>query len=198
MLYLNQRNFYDVPYNHNVDFGGAPEERRNVGTSGCGICCMSMVVNHLTGRDFPVKDCVRLAESCGANRYTGTSLRVLGPEAAEIFGLEMSTADDAESLIRHLGEGGEAVAHVGGDTPERAGLFSHKGHYVVVVSVSDDGKACILDPSLEPGKFDEEGRRGKVEINEPFVCCSLDELMMDIRNHQPGFYLFRKNKRVKT
>ena len=66
MLYLNQRKFYDVPYNHNVDFGGAPEERRNVGTSGCGICCMSMVVNHLTGKDFPVKDCVRLAESCGA------------------------------------------------------------------------------------------------------------------------------------
>ena len=60
MLYLNQRNFYDVPYNHDVDFGGAPEERRNVGTSGCGICCMSMVVNHLTGKDFPVKDCVRL------------------------------------------------------------------------------------------------------------------------------------------
>ena len=48
MLYINQNDYAHVPYQHDMANGGAPVERRNVGSSGCGLCCSCMVVEHLT------------------------------------------------------------------------------------------------------------------------------------------------------
>jgi len=194
MLYINQREYAHVPFNHNVDFGGVPEERRNVGTSGCGLCCSCMVVDHLTTQTLTVEECVRLAEEGGANKFVGTSLRVLGPIIAEKFGLEFSMTNDRSELLAHLAKGGEAIANVGGDTEERTGLFSHGGHYITVISADPDtGTVCILDPSgMDPGKFDEPDRTGKVRMDKPFIYCSLDELMKDAATRDPGFYLFKR------
>ena len=194
MLYINQREYAHVPYNHNTDFGGAPEERRNVGTSGCGICCGCMIVDHLTTYRLTVEECVRLAEDSGANKFIGTSLRVLGPVIAEKFGLAFSTTSDRGELLAHLSRGGAAIAHIGGDREEHIGLFSHKGHYVTVIAADAETQtACILDPTgSDPGKFDEPGRIGKVRIDKPFIYCSIDDLMKDVEPRNPGFYLFRR------
>ena len=48
MLYLNQLDYSHIPYYHNAKNGGPPEGRNNVGTSGCGLCCACMMIEHLT------------------------------------------------------------------------------------------------------------------------------------------------------
>jgi len=193
MLYLNQLEYHHIPYNHNMDNGGVPEERRSVATSGCGLCSLCMIVDHLTVFYLDIEECVKLAEEHGANRKMGTDLRVLSPIVAEHFELDYFATNDRDELIEHLNNGGQAVANVGGDREGYAGLFSNGGHYVVVVSIDGD-EVCILDPSYEPGKFDEESRAGKVREDAPFLYCSIDDLMKDTDNRDPGFYLFKRRK----
>ena len=45
MRYLNQLDYRHVPFYHNASGGGVPEDRRNVATSGCGLCSMCMTVD---------------------------------------------------------------------------------------------------------------------------------------------------------
>ena len=123
MLCLNQLLYKELPYLHKTLQGGTMS---TVSRSGCGLCSMSMVVDHLTKESLPNEDCDKMAEECGANRWTGTSIGV-------------------------------------------------------------------LDPSWKPGKFDEEGRAGKVDTTyAPVLSCALDVLMADTENRSPRFHLFRR------
>ena len=56
---------------------------------------------------------------------------------------------------------------------------------------SSDGRIAILDPSYRSGKFDEEGRAGKVEIRHGVIAlCEVQVLVDDTATRDPGFYLF--------
>ena len=99
--------------------------------------------------------------------------------------------NDVNKLIAHLQAGGEAAVNVGGDHDDHIGLFSHKGHYIVAVS-TDGAEFCILDPSYVVGKYEEEGRKGKVRVNYPFAYCSVADLMADVQNREIPFYLFKR------
>ena len=188
MLYLNQLDYAHVPYFHNTDNGGPPEGRISVKTSGCGLCCACMIVEHLTTHSLSIEDCVRLSESTGANHGIGTDMKILAPVISDMFGLEFSHTTDREEMIRHLQSGGEIIAHVGckGDKP---GLFTKRGHYITVISV-DRNEVCILDPSYSETKFETEDRRGRVRINAPFIYCTIDTLMGEIKGN--GFYMFKR------
>ena len=83
MLYLNQLDHRHVPFYHNASGGGVPEDRRNVATSGCGLCSMCMTVDRLTCRELELTDCVKLAEESGANWFFGVDMSILGPVVAE-------------------------------------------------------------------------------------------------------------------
>ena len=50
MKYVNQLAYRDTPYEHDQKRGGAPPDKRNVATSGCGICSLCMIVENLTDR----------------------------------------------------------------------------------------------------------------------------------------------------
>lgn len=191
MLYLNQRDYRNVPYYHNVANGGVPEERRWISTSGCGICSVCMIVEHLTTHSLPLQECIKLSERSGANRNIGTRMLSLGPLVAELYGLEFEATNDVQRLLAHLRNGGEAAVNVGGDHDDHIGLFAHKGHYIVAVS-TDGEEICILDPSYEVGKFEEEGRKGKVRVSYPFAYCSVEDLVADVQNRETPFYLFRR------
>ena len=193
MLYLNQLDYAHIPYNHNVAKGGVPEERRCVATSGCGLCSACMIVDHLTTSHLSLEECVKLAEENGANRKMGCDMRVLGPIVAERFKLDYSTTNDREELKNHLKSGGQAIAIVGGDRDGYTGVLSHIGHYVVIVSINGED-VCILDPGYEDGKFDEDGRQGKVRVDKPFIYCSIDVIMKDTESNNPGFYMFKRRK----
>ncbi len=191
MLYINQKEYPHTPYNHNMGHGGVPEERRCIATSGCGICCACMIVEHLSTQSLSVEQCVRLSEENGANLNMGTSMRVLGPVIADMFGLEYRRTDSIEELLEHLRCGGEAIAEVAGDRNEHIGLFSDKAHYITVVS-ADKNELCILDPAYVAGKFDREGRRGKVREDIPFLYCADDVLADDTDKERAPFYLFKR------
>lgn len=193
MLYLCQLDYPHVPYNHNVDNGGVPEERRCVKTSGCGLCCMSMVVDHLTTKSLPLEDCVKLSESCGANKKIGTNMNVLGPAAAELYGLEMERTDSLEEVNATLRRGGRVIVNVGGDREGYIGLFSYSGHFILLVSVDDDGNYCVLDPAFSEGRYDIEGRKGRIIRQDGyFVYCKPEEILNDTANRKKAFYMFTR------
>ena len=191
MLYVNQLEYRDIPYQHNMAHGGAPEDRRNVATSGCGLCSACMIVDELTDKTLGLEECVRLSEQSGANLELGTSMSVLGPVIAEKFGLEYSNTKSLEEAIEHLRCGGRIICNVG--HPEgKPGLFTMRGHFIVLIST--DGKDfCILDPSYKEGKFDIPERKGKVnDENAPFLYCDVNTLHAETENRR--YHLFSRKK----
>ena len=191
MLYINQLEHRDVPYHHNTDHGGSSPENSNVATSGCGLCSLCMIVDHLTVKHLELAECVRLSEENHANRNPGTDLRILSPVVAQMFDLDYKFSDSAKELARWLQEGGEAVCNVMGHYEGRGGIFSDGGHYIVVVSY--DGKeVCILDPDYSREKYVTEERKDKVRVDAPFLYCSMDTLMFSAAYWSPKFYLFRR------
>lgn len=189
MLYLNQLEYSHIKYYHNAAHGGPIEGRDNVGTSGCGLCSLCMIVDHLTTDSLDLEECVRLSEESGANHSFGTDMKILGPIIAERFGLDMDTTTHKSVLIAHLQNGGEAIAHVGNKGEGVPGLFTARGHYVTLISAKNE-EICILDPSFKDDKFDTDDRRDKVRIVSPFVYCTVDTLLGEIKGN--GFYLFKR------
>ena len=191
MLYLNQLEYEDIKYNHNMENGGPPEGRDNVKTSGCGLCSACMVVDGLTDKSLDIREAVRLSEENGANLQLGTSMSVLGPVIAEKFGLEYRNTKSLEEAVEHLRCGGRIICNVG--HPEGGvGLFTMRSHFIVLIST--DGKEfCILDPSYKEGKFDIPERAGKVnDKNAPFLYCDVNTLHAEAHNNM--YHLFSRKK----
>ena len=92
-----------------------------------------------------------------------------------LYDLDFSTTNRVKKAMQHLKNGGSVIANVGGDREGYTGVFSHGGHYVLLLSAGKDS-ICVLDPSLKEGKYEEPGREGKVRLDAPFAYCS-PELM---------------------
>lgn len=191
MYYINQLDYEHVPYEHNLNNGGAPEGKSNAAAAACGPCCLCMVVENLTFGHLDLLDCLKLSADHGANREMGTSLKILGPVVADMYGLNFDMTSDADVMVDTLKKGGMVIANSGGDREGYTGLFTHGGHYITVVS-ADGNEVCVLDPSYKEGKYEEEGRKGKAVVQKPFVYCSLDVLKKDCENRNPAFYLFSR------
>lgn len=168
MRYYNQTNYPHVPYPTLTDLPELGRSDTTVRDAGCGLCASCMVVENMTGREFPLIDCLELSINVNANHSPGTDLTVLGPYIAERFDLDLVITDDPELLRAHLKKGYMAVACSAGDRPEEdyIGVFSHGGHFIAVVGIEEDGEhITVLDPSLMPDKYQEDGRRDKVIVN---------------------------------
>ncbi len=191
MYYINQKDYPHIPY---ATMTGIPEllnTSTTVSSAGCGICSASMLVTNLTGRLFSLADAMELALTVGANHSPGTDMGLLAPYLAERADLELIVTTNEQVVREHLLAGWMAIANVGGDRPEDGwvGLFSHGGHFVTVVGISQDGQTVtLLDSSQVPGKFDEEGRKGKVVVNGHCLHCPLDTLMEDCKSRPTACY----------
>lgn len=194
MLYLNQLNYRHLPYNHNIAHGGVSDDRRNAATSGCGPCSLCMVVDRLTTRKLELDECLRMSEQYGANIDLGTRMDILGPIIADMYGLQYCATRDIEELKSCLRNGGCVIIHAEGDHDGHIGVFTHRGHYITAISIDEDDDICILDPSLAEGKFEEEGRQGKVTVKAPFVYCKPQLLVEEAFAPRPSFHLFRRKK----
>lgn len=189
--YVNQRRYPHVLYPTNV---GVPDlERRDttVADSGCGVCSASMVVTNLTGEVFDLADALELSCAVGANHSPGTDMGVYAPYVAERFDLDLVVTIDPAEVRDYLCRGYMAIANVGGDRPEDGwvGLFSHGGHYVVIVDYdAEKDEAVVLDPSQVPGKYSEEGRAGKVVENGNILHVALDTLLEDCVSRKTADY----------
>lgn len=189
MLYLNQLDYRHIHYEHNVNNGGVPQERRNVATSGCGICSACMVVDHLTNDHLSIEECIRLAYKAGANCNVGTRMLILGPALADRFHLNFKGTKDMDEVKACLQNGGRVVINVAGNHDDYVGLYSHIGHYILAIAY--DGKElCILDPAYKEGKYEKEPNQGKVRVDYPFTYCDPQCIIDDTQNRETPFYLF--------
>ena len=102
MRYYNQTNYPHVPYPTLTDLPELGRSDTTVRDAGCGLCASCMVVENMTGREFPLIDCLELSINVNANHSPGTDLTVLGPYIAERFDLDLVITDDPELLRAHL------------------------------------------------------------------------------------------------
>lgn len=195
MKYINQ---YDYPHWLYVNRTEMDEEQREAGktktvaTSGCGLCAAVMVADRLlTNITFDLKDALMLSYETKANHKVGTDYEIFAPAFAEKLGLKLEMTNDAERVRYCLRTGGAVVVHSGGDREGYIGVFTHGGHYVTAIGEEPDGRIAVLDPSYKVGKYEEEGRKGKVEMKDGVIAlCELSVLAKDAENRDPGFYLF--------
>ena len=128
MKYVNQLKYPDLPYVTRQDLTDEKERERGktttVATSGCGLCCAVIVIDHLlVNVPFGLEDALRMSVDIGANRRIGTSYRIFAPALAKKFGLDLEMTSDPERLRRCLRTGGCAVANSTGDLRKRGGFF---------------------------------------------------------------------------
>lgn len=189
--YLNQTKYPHVPYPTITDIPELTQHDSTVCNAGCGLCAASMVVANLTGREFPLIDCLELSLAVNANHGPGTDMDRLAPYVAERFDLDLVMTDDPALLRRHLIRGGMAIANTAGDRPEEhyIGVFSHIGHYVVVADIdADQEHITVLDPSQTPDKYQKEGRVGKVFENGYVLRTTMAVLTKDCEYREMEYY----------
>lgn len=197
MKYINQLDYPDKPYITRTNLEGEEKEKgtkTTVKTSACGLCSAIMVADRLVPNcDFTIDDAIQLSYDSGANAYIGTRYNLFAPAFAEKFNLIYETTSDVEVLKNWLTTGGVAVANVGGDRDGYIGVFSHIGHYIMVNNLESNNRVAILDPSYKEGKYDEEGRKGKVEMKQGVIAvCDISVLQKDAENRNPSFHLFKR------
>ena len=145
----------------------------------------------LVDYDFDLEDAIQLSYDTKANHRRGTDYQRFAPAFAEKMGLRLEMTLDPERLLACLRTGGAAVAHVA-EREDHVGLFTHGGHYIAVIGEEPDGRIAILDPSYKEGKYEEEGRKGKVELkNGVIALCSMEVLQEDaVKDRKAAYYLF--------
>lgn len=191
MKYLNQLEYSHLPYPTDASTPDSKFHHLSVKEAGCGLCSLAMMVDQLTTKTISLKKLISLSVKHQANLHPGTDMKVLGPIVAGMYDLDYSTTNSVKKAVQHLKNGGSVIANVGGDREGYIGVFTHGGHYILLLSASKD-TVCVLDPSLKEGKYDEPGREGKVRVDAPFAYCSPELLELETANRDPGFYLFSR------
>ena len=181
--------------------GMAPlSNKTNIFQAGCGLCCAVMAADQLLPNStFTLEDALDMSYASGADYGIGTEYDPFAPAFAEKLGLQWKGANTLEELDACLANQGVAVAKAGGDRKDgHIGVFTHGWHYILVIGKRADGRYVILDPSLLPGKYDEEGRKGLVEVDPAgdgkhnLIYASGEVLLEEVKLFDPGFYMFWK------
>ena len=118
-----------------VPFGG-----KNIGTSGCSVTCLAMVISYLTGKTtYP--DAV--AMWCGNKYYVpgaGQSWEIF-PAVAKQYGLQMENlGNDVQAAMKALSAGKPVIASM------NPGTFTSQGHFIVLRGIQN-GKILVNDPN---------------------------------------------------
>ena len=190
MKYINQNNYPDIPYGTNAkDPTSSSYLNGTIESSGCGLCCVCMAVDQLTMESLDLIEARDLAIEVKANMNVGTNMKILGPVVAEKYGLQYRTTNSEEEMTAWILNGGVAIINVGGDYEGHIGAFCNVGHYILAIAYKD-GMFRILDPAYRPGKYDIEGRKGKIIDKKGILYTTGKVLHEDTNNRRPRYYLF--------
>lgn len=191
-VFYCQLDYDDVPYVSPVSLGGT------IANNGCGVCSASMIAENLLGVSFPPQESAKLAKACGAREGYGTNLYIYAPAFAKAFGLTCVDTEDAGEALRFLNEGkGMVIANVQGNREGYTGVFSDSGHYIALLSAKGS-EVAVLDPMYRQGsgRFDVEGRRGKVRLDGNVAYADMSVIAQDC--HERPFFLFSKPEQNKN
>ena len=196
MKYYNQRRYSYIPYPQLTDFPDDPYGKNaTVRSGGCGLCSACMMVDQLTMQPFSVRECAQLSMDCGGNHDDGTDMEIFGPVLAEKFGLEFYPTNDVALATEELRNGGRVILLVGGDREGRKGVFSSGGHFVLIISTTED-EFCILDPSWRRDKYTLPEKNGLVRQDGLFIYAPhsvVDEDKVN-RSDRHGYYIFKRKR----
>ncbi|HCA34046.1 MAG TPA: hypothetical protein DEP00_02910 [Lachnospiraceae bacterium] len=191
--YLNQNRFPQVPYltDAAAKTVAGCYDTGTVESSACGLCYSGMMLHDLLGIDVPMEQLVAYSYHAKANLYPGTSLVPYAQLLCRKYDIKFSQSNKESDIIETIRQGGVCIANVGGDYKGHIGVFSHGGHYIYIYAYNEaSGEFAVLDPSRKEGKYEEEGRKGKVRCQGDTVYCTADILKDDTANRDPGYFLF--------
>lgn len=115
---------------------------KSVATSGCGAVSVSMIIAYLTG-NTEQNPYSLFCEAVDEGRYHGNGLShdTLLHFAKE-YGVESKwISNDKAAILNALNAGKPIIAHMG------EGIFTEKGHYIVLRGVTEDGLILLNDPN---------------------------------------------------
>lgn len=191
MHFLCQYNYGHISYPTDISHENSIMHTGTIKEAGCGICSVCMLVDRLTLTRISVSECRNLSVSVGANLQPGTNMDIFAPAVGRKFHLNYRPSNDVNELMRCLHNGGSAIVHISGDYDNYTGVFSHGGHYVVAISATES-EVCILDPSWKEGKYEKEGRKGKVRQDGVFAYVTPDILEQEVARQKTHYYLFNR------
>lgn len=158
-------NFYcQLDYRH-IAYPSPSSPNGNIADNGCGVCCVSMIVETLKGVDYPPEECAVFAKACGAREGFGTDMAIFAPAIEKKWGIKIERTENPQVALEFLQEKkGFVIANTLGDREGWTGVFSNSRHYVVVAS-AEGTTVEVWDPMLNPGRYDIPGRKGKVKLD---------------------------------
>lgn len=155
-------------------------ENATVGSSGCGPTCAAMVVSS-------TKEIIRPDTMCDISKQNG--YRVPGGTSDGLFsyvaqrwGLEMKRVYSSYEAHQACKEGYFVVICCG------AGLWTTGGHYILAVGANGNDIE-IYDPYLYAGKFDRNGRQGKVNLVGNSAWVNID--VFKANSNAQRFFAFK-------
>ena len=157
---------------------------------------MAMIVSSMTDTIIGPEAMAAYAINCGARVNGGTDVTTLADNICKDYGLTYETTSDENQLLEHLRSGGLAIGNVGGNRDGWMGVFSSAGHFIVISSCSGN-TVLVCDPDLYPGKFNINGRAGKVAVDGDYCYCDISILTNDTANRSPAYWLFKKGEEGK-
>lgn len=158
MKFYCQLDYKHIPYVSPTSLNG------NIANNGCGVCCASMIIEEIKGIDFPPEKCAIFSKQSGAREGFGTDMRILAPAISKEFNIQVKSTLDTNEVIQFLeNKEGYVIANTIGDHDDWIGVFSDSRHYIVLVSI-EENIVGVLDPLLAPGRYEKEGRKGKVKL----------------------------------
>lgn len=195
MKFICQRDYPHWLYITRTGFDGEEFEKgktTTVSSSGCGLCAAVMVADQLIPNcEFGLADAMEISYAQNANHRLGTDYARFAPVFAEKLGLRHEISNDIADMYCCLNSGGTVVALVRGTQGDKIGLFSNGGHYINVIGVEKDGRLVILDPSLQPGKYDVPGRKGRSEVKYGYLVLTGEDTLKEAESDKyPPYYLF--------
>lgn len=183
--YINQLDYEILSYPTTLEVDSLLREPYpSVAKAGCGLCCLAMLVEGLTGCRISMEEWVKRSLASGANHF-GTDMKILGWETAGEFHLKMEMSSSREALRKCLEGGGCAIVNAG----RKQGVFSDGGHFLLVVRLEKE-TAWILDPSYTEEKYSKPYRAEKVTKIGDYILAGLDMVCEECSNRDPSFYLF--------
>jgi len=127
---------YFQSYYHHIRYGDS-----NIGKSGCGIACVSMVLTYLLDEEVTIEE---LAQKYFRYKVEGGSSYNLFPDSAEDYGVTIEKQTwNWQEVMTALEEGHVVIANV-----RAPSIFTTGGHFIVLSGITEDGRILVRDPNL--------------------------------------------------
>ena len=161
-FYYNQNDYEKVPYNK------PNGEKKNIKTSGCGVCSTAMAINNLMGKErYTISELATLSRQCGARINNGTNIKKLLDKICELNkSFKYDNTEYTKDLIKHLKNGGVAILHQG----DKYNVFSSSGHFVYAYGLDTNGNIKVADPANTENRYKTKPRCNRIVLATKYGC----------------------------